>query len=185
VACKDRHDLPIGVFWRKVFEVAAGDWQQKEGGWISTVGIYNLSSACHHCLNPVCVPPCPVDAIWKTETGIVMIDESSCRNCKACEMACPYGAIRFNPVRNTTTKCHFCSDLLELGQPPACVAACPNRALDFGDFAELKRRYPQGVNRMFPLPDPSATLPAVIILPHRNAAFIQSHSPAVANREEV
>lgn len=133
----------------------------------------------------MCVPPCPADAIWKTDTGIVVIDESSCRNCKACELACPYGAIRFNPVRNTTTKCDFCVDMLDLGLPPSCVSACPNRALDFGDFLELKKKYPRAVQQMFPLPDPSAAIPAVIILPHRDAGFIQNHSPAVANREEL
>jgi hypothetical protein len=38
---------------------------------------------------------------------------------------------------------------------------------------------------VFPLPPGTATLPAVVILPHRNAAAVQAHAPEVANREEV
>src|SRR5512137_2522278 len=145
VACKDKNDLPVGLHWRKVYEVTAGDWLQQGDAWETTVTAYNLSTTCHHCLNPVCIPCCPTEAVSKTEAGIVLIDESRCRNCRACELACPYGAIRFNPVRNTTTKCDFCADLLDLGKPPACVAGCPNRALDFGDLGELRRTYPSGV----------------------------------------
>ena len=102
----------------------------------------------------------------KTETGIVLIDESSCRNCHACELACPDGAIRFNPVRNTTTKCDFCVDLLDLGRPPACVAGCPNRALDYGDLwrAGGGPTHPAWPD-IFPLPSGAATLPAVVIHP--------------------
>jgi anaerobic dimethyl sulfoxide reductase subunit B (iron-sulfur subunit) len=185
VACKDKNDLPIGLHWRKVYEVTSGDWRRQGDAWEATVAAYNLSTTCHHCLNPVCIPCCQADAIFKTETGIVLIDENRCRNCHACELACPYGAIRFNPVRNTTTKCDFCADLLDLGRPPTCVAGCPNRALDFGDLAELRRRHPAGVAQVFPLPPGAATLPAVVILPHRNAAAVQAHAPEVANREEL
>jgi anaerobic dimethyl sulfoxide reductase subunit B len=185
VACKDKNDLPPGLHWRKVYEVTAGDWQQRGDAWETTVAAYNLSITCHHCLNPVCLPCCPTEAVSKTDTGIVLIDESRCRNCHACELACPYGAIRFNPVRNTTTKCDFCADLLDLGKPPACVAGCPNRALDFGDLAELRRSHPTGAAQVFPLPSGAATRPAVVILPHRNAATVQASAPEVANREEV
>jgi anaerobic dimethyl sulfoxide reductase subunit B (iron-sulfur subunit) len=184
VACKDKHDLPMGVHWRKVYEVTAGGWQEKENVWVSTVVAYNVSTACHHCLNPVCVPPCPTQAIWKAENGIVLIEESLCRNCRACMLACPYGAIYFNPVRNTTTKCDFCQDSLDLGMDPACVSACPNRALEFGEYAELKRKY-GNVSQVFPLPAPSATTPALVVIPHRNAALAASRDPIVANREEL
>ncbi len=173
------------MHWRKVYEVTSGDWRQLGDAWETTVAAYNLSTTCHHCLNPVCVSCCPTEAVAKTEEGIVLIDESRCRNCHACELACPYGAIRFNPVRNTTTKCDFCTDLLDQGKPPACVAGCPNRALDFGDLAELRRTHPAGVAQVFPLPVGTATLPAVVILPHRNAAAVQARAPEVANREEV
>jgi anaerobic dimethyl sulfoxide reductase subunit B (iron-sulfur subunit) len=185
VACKDKNDLPVGLHWRRVFEVTAGDWQQRDAAWVTTVVAYNVSATCHHCLNPACIPCCPTEAIAKTETGIVLIDESACRNCHACELACPYGAIQFNPARNTTMKCDFCVDLLDMGQPPACVAGCPNRALDFGDLSDLRRRHPDGVAQVFPLPPASPTLPAVVILPHRNARLLQGLSPEVANREEV
>jgi anaerobic dimethyl sulfoxide reductase subunit B len=184
VACKDKHDLPAGVHWRKVYEVAAGGWREEDGAWISTVAAYNLSMACNHCLNPVCAPPCPTQAIWKSETGLVLIDESLCRNCRACILACPYGAIFFNPAMNTTTKCNFCLDYLDSGRPPACVAACPNRALDYGDYAELKRKYGDA-SQVFPLPAASVATPALVIIPHRNTALVQSRGPIVANGEEL
>lgn len=184
VACKDKHNLPVGVNWRKVYEVTGGGWEGKDGVWATTVIAYNLSTACHHCLNPVCVPPCPTQAIWKEENGIVLIEESLCRNCRACMLACPYGAIYFDPVRNTTTKCDFCQDCLALDLDPACVSACPNRALQFGEYAELKARFGGG-SHVFPLPAPAATSPALIVIPHRNAALAAARNPTVANREEL
>lgn len=184
VACKDKHSLPAGVHWRKVYEVAAGGWQASGNAWVSTVAAYNLSTACHHCMNPVCAPPCPTQAIWKTEEGIVLIDESLCRNCRACMLACPYGAIYFNPVSNTTTKCDFCQDNLALGLSPACVASCPNRALDYGEYDDLKRRFGT-VNQIFPLPIHADSMPALVIVPHRNAARAAGLGPSVGNREEV
>jgi anaerobic dimethyl sulfoxide reductase subunit B (iron-sulfur subunit) len=184
VACKDAHDIPAYVHWRRVYEITAGEWRQENGAWTSTVAAYNLSMACNHCMNPVCAVPCPTQAIWKTENGIVLIDESSCRNCRLCEPACPYGAIRFHPVRNTMTKCDFCVDLLEQGLPPACVTACPNRALGFGEYTDLKRRYGD-VSRVYPLPDPAVASPALIIIPHRHSALVEGRSPVVANGEEL
>jgi anaerobic dimethyl sulfoxide reductase subunit B (iron-sulfur subunit) len=184
VACKDKHDLPMGTHWRKVYEVTAGSWQEKESAWVSTVVAYNLSMSCNHCLNPVCANPCPTQAIWRTESGIVLIDENLCRNCRLCEFQCPYGAIRFNPARNTMSKCHFCVDYLEMGQPPACVAACPNRALDFGEFTELQKKH-GSVSQVYPLPAPSVATPALVIVPHRNTSLVESRSPEVANGEEL
>jgi len=64
---------------------------------------------------------------------------------------------------------HFCYDYLALGEPPACVAACPMRALDFGDLPELRKKY-AGTREIFPLPEASLTEPALIIKPHRDAA---------------
>jgi len=184
VACKDKHNLPAGVHWRKVYEVTAGSWAKKDGAWISTVGAYNVSVACHHCLNPLCAIACTSEVIWKTEDGIVLIDDVRCSRCRKCESACPYGAIRFDAVTDTLTKCTFCLDSLQLGLPPACVAACPNRALDYGEFDQLRLRY-GSVSQVFPLPAPSLAEPALAIKPHRHAAHMQSQDPEVSNWAEL
>ena len=38
-------------------------------------------------------------------------------------------------------KCDGCYGIREAGGQPACVAGCPNRALDFGDMDELRAKY--------------------------------------------
>lgn len=184
VACKDKHDIPVGVHWRKVYEVTAGSWQKQDSAWIATVAAYNLSIACSHCLEPVCIPSCSSKAVWQREDGIVLIDESRCNRCRQCEHACPYDAIRFDAVTNTISKCHFCVDYLDAGLPPACVTACPNRALDFGDYAVLRQKYSDAV-RVFPLPAPSIARPSLFIIPHRKTALIQDLGPEISNWEEL
>jgi len=184
VSCNDKNNIPAGVHWRRVYEVTGGTWEKKGNAWISTVVAYNLSMSCVHCFAPVCLEICPSQVIWKRDDGIVLIDESRCSRCRRCESACPYGVIRYDAVTDMLVKCDFCMDYLDAGLPPACVAACPNRALDFGDYSELKIKY-GNVSRVFPLPDPSVAGPAIIIKPHRNAALVQSRDPEVANWAEL
>jgi anaerobic dimethyl sulfoxide reductase subunit B (iron-sulfur subunit) len=184
VACKDRHDLPAGVHWRRVYEVAAGAWQRSGDAWAHTVSAYHLSVACHHCADPVCGKQCSVEAIWKRPDGIVLIDQARCVKCNKCRADCPYDAIRYEGSTNAVSKCDFCVDDLEAGRPPACVAACPNRALDWGELNDLRRRFGP-VDRIYPLEDPSASRPAVVFKPHRHAAVAAGLAPEVANWEEV
>jgi len=58
------------------------------------------------------------------------------------------------------------------------------RALDFGDFDNLKRKYPGGAE-LFPLPDSKLTRPALVITPHADAARADSKTAEIANAEEV
>ena len=184
VACNDMNDIPAGQHWRRVYEITAGGWEKKEGAWVSTVVAYNLSMACVHCLDPTCLSTCPSQVIWKRDDGIVLIDDSRCSRCRRCESACPYGAIRYDATTDSLRKCDFCLDYLDSGLSPACVAACPNRALEFGEYDELRRKYGD-LSRVFPLPDPSIAGPALIIKPHRNAALVQSRDPEVSNWGEL
>lgn len=183
VACKDYNDLPAGVHWRRVFEVTAGGWQKKGDSWSHTVLAYNLSVSCHHCLEPACAEACSPQAIWKREDGIVLLDTTRCTRCLACRTACRYGAFCADPL-TTVSKCNFCVDELALGRPPVCVAACPNRALDYGDLSELRRKHGTAAG-IFPLPDASGLLPALVIRPHRDAALLQSRRAELANMEEI
>ncbi len=46
-ACKDKHNLPVGILWRRVYEVAGGGWTRRGEAWLSTVFAYNVSLACN------------------------------------------------------------------------------------------------------------------------------------------
>lgn len=184
VACKDKHDLDTGLLWRRVYEVSGGDWLEEGEAWIANVFAYNVSMACNHCENPVCLKGCPASAISKREDGIVIIDQHKCIGCRYCEWACPYGAPRYSKKSGTMTKCHFCFDYIDQGQAPACVAACPLRVLDFGDVRELRTKYGK-TSEIYPLPRASLTRPALVIKPHREAVRAENEKAVIANREEV
>jgi anaerobic dimethyl sulfoxide reductase subunit B (iron-sulfur subunit) len=189
VACKDRHDLRTGLLWRRVYEVTGGDWIRMGEAWQSRVFAYNISISCNHCEKPVCAYVCPAGAISKREDGIVLINPDRCIGCRYCSWACPYDAPQFDARTGAMTKCDFCVEDLDVGLKPACVAACPLRALDIGERSQLEARY--GVaHQVYPLPDSGLTGPALVITPHRDAPRARSDqaqsSPArIANREEV
>jgi anaerobic dimethyl sulfoxide reductase subunit B (iron-sulfur subunit) len=184
VACKDKHNLPLGVLWRRVYEVAGGGWTRSGAAWVSSVFAYNVSLACNHCAQPICAEVCPARAITQRADGIVLIDPDRCIGCKYCSWACPYGAPQYDAGAGHMTKCTFCADNLDAGLPPACVAACPLRALDFGDRAELEARY-RAVGVMYPLPEAHLTQPALVLTPHRDASRAAREAAPIGNWEEV
>ena len=100
-------------------------------------------------------------------------------------MACPYSAPQFNPEKGIMTKCDGCKDYRDAGQKPACVAACPSRALDWGEIEELGTRYGTDVRSVEPLPDPSITHPNLLITPHRDAQSPGHGTGEIANPEEI
>ena len=108
---------------------------------------------CNHCENPPCVKVCPTKATWKREDGIVMMDYHRCIGCRYCMAACPYGARSYNwfdprlflktvyqdfPTRTkgVVEKCNFCEERIARGFLPACVEACKENAIVFGDLAK-------------------------------------------------
>ncbi|MGE4293812.1 MAG: 4Fe-4S dicluster domain-containing protein [Desulfovibrio sp.] len=90
-----------------------------------------VAISCRHCDDPSCVAACISGALHKDpETGETVYDREKCVGCWSCLMACPYGAIRRHPKMNKIVKCDLCHGR-EGG--PACVEACPNKALKFED----------------------------------------------------
>ncbi len=84
---------------------------------------------CRHCDEPACVTVCDAGALSKNNvTGIVEYDFEKCVGCWSCLVSCSYGAIQRNSLINKIVKCDLCSGRAE---GPACVQACPNRALKF------------------------------------------------------
>jgi len=58
-------------------------------------------------------------------------------------MVCPFGVIEVSRDGKAVVKCDLCFERTKAGQEPACVEACPTKALKLADEEELaagKRR---------------------------------------------
>jgi anaerobic dimethyl sulfoxide reductase subunit B (iron-sulfur subunit) len=123
VACRIENDLPRGLSWRRVVSVNLPRW---EGG-----PTYHFSLACHHCESPPCAKACPTGALSKRPDGVVSLKSNLCIGCQYCSMACPFDAPAYYREAGVMTKCTLCAHRLDQFQDPACVDACPTRALRF------------------------------------------------------
>ncbi len=184
VACKDKHDLPVGINWRRVVEYSGGSWQQSGNTFTPNIFTYDTSIACNHCEDAICMEVCPTTAMSRREDGTIYVESDKCVGCRYCEWACSYSAPQFNAETGQMTKCDLCYDYRSTGQDPACVDACPSRALDWGPIDELREQYGTTDN-IAPLPDPSVTNPRLVINPHRDAQSWDSQSGAIANPKEI
>lgn len=147
-ACQKWHYRDVETEWLTVKLLKDGDKGAP----------YWFPKQCFHCDNPPCVKVCPVDATFKRQDGLVLIDNDRCIGCKFCMAACPYSTRVFNwdepelpaqimnqqyspetgipPKVGTVEKCDFCPDRAREGLLPPCVEACPNGVFYFGDENE-------------------------------------------------
>ena len=92
---------------------------------------------CKHCEAAPCIQVCPTEAIKKHSDGPVTVDSELCVGCSSCVIVCPWGIPRLDRNRKMIIKCDLCIDRLEEGMEPACVKACPTKALTFKSIDEL------------------------------------------------
>ncbi len=79
---------------------------------------------CLQCDDAPCIDACPCEALVRDpRTNAVVILHDKCNDCRACEAACPYGAIRCWDDR--AWKCALCDG------EPECVRFCAPQALRF------------------------------------------------------
>lgn len=148
IACKAENGTRPGTTWARLVK--------REWGEYPNVKRLSIPVLCMHCGAPPCVEVCPTGASQKRERdGIVFIDGEVCVGCRACVMACPYGARYFQDEardyfgaganayetcvyarheKGVVEKCDFCRARLERGQEPACSANCMCKARIFGDL---------------------------------------------------
>lgn len=161
VACMQWHDIPPSyVKWMRVYQ-----WEK---GTFPNVRIYILPIMCYHCENPICIKACPNNAIYKEKKfGAVLVNSERCKGTRRCWKACPYGAPQFegDEMGKKMSKCNMCIDRLNQGLKPICVLSCSMRALEFGPFGEITKKY-GNLRRLEDMPDDSITSPAVVFKPH-------------------
>ncbi len=153
-ACSEKNDLPPHLSFRSVGYV--------EGGTFPDYARINISMACNHCDDPVCLKGCPTRAYTKhPEYGAVIQDPDICFGCGYCTWVCPYNAPQLDPLAGQVEKCNMCVDRLEVGLKPACVSACVGNALDFGVVENVPAGRAQIETRIPGFPDPEITNPNI------------------------
>jgi DMSO reductase iron-sulfur subunit len=160
-ACSEKNDNPAHIAFRSVGFV--------EGGTYPACQRLNISMACNHCDDPVCLKGCPTRAYTKfAEYGAVLQDPDICFGCGYCTWVCPYNAPQLDPVKGQVNKCNMCVDRLEVGLKPACVSACLGKALDFGVIENIPEGRDQAKTEIPGFPRTDIT--------HPNIRFQQTRS---------
>lgn len=153
-ACSEKNDLPPHLAYRAVGYV--------EGGSYPSYTRLNISMACNHCDDPVCLKGCPTRAYTKfAEYGAVLQDPDICFGCGYCTWVCPYNAPQLDMTKGHVHKCNMCVDRLEVGLKPACVSACLAGALDFGVTETTPENRQQLKTQIPGFPNPDITNPNV------------------------
>lgn len=153
-ACAEKNETPAHLAFRSVGYV--------EGGSYPDYKRMNISMACNHCDDPVCLKGCPTRAYTKhAEYGAVLQDPETCFGCGYCTWVCPYNAPQLDPVKGQVSKCNMCVDRLEVGLKPACVSACVGNALDFGVIENTPQSREQCKTSIPGFPSPEITHPNI------------------------
>lgn len=186
MACMDYHDLPAGRKYRRVIDFEGGQTTLNADGTVSTSAFcYHVSLACNHCNSPACIHVCPTGAMHKDENALVWVDTHRCIGCGYCTIACPYHAPSIDPNLNQSSKCDGCTTRVSQGLAPICVEACPLRALDFGETAELHARHPGSVSSVVPLPPGDYTNPNLTIKPCRASDYAEACGGFISDQQAI
>lgn len=122
IACKMEYQLPKGVR----FIIMNENEDQTPG----KEKLRFSFSICRQCSYATCMENCPTGALWRDGDGVIRIDENTCIGCRRCAEACSYGVPQFG-ITGTMQKCQLCQERRGKGLLPACMTACPAKAISF------------------------------------------------------
>ena len=107
---------------------------------IRVVRIYphtNAALNCRMCQSAPCVTACPRKALAQSEeTGVIAVNDQLCNGCGWCVKVCEFGAIVMDP-KPTVYICDLCG---ESEDGPACIAWCPEEALELSTTNVLAQK---------------------------------------------
>jgi Fe-S-cluster-containing dehydrogenase component len=138
VACVAENKLPPGVVYRPVLE--------EEFGTYPNVTMKFLPRPCMQCENSPCTEVCPVNATYHNEEGIVVMDYEQCIGCRACIVACPYGARTFDFGETYTEQLPVIFDGVLIGSKRA--AAYEHASQEYGQAWKREGRHESPVGNV-------------------------------------
>lgn len=150
-ACKQYNDLPLDseldrryprAEWDTPAPLTGYTWLRINARLVERGGKAEwrfVRYSCFHCERPTCEAVCFAHAFYKTPEGPVLYNRSKCVGCRYCMMGCPFSVPKYewNVLFPEVKKCRMCYERVKIGAPPACVAACPTKAVIFGDRGAL------------------------------------------------
>jgi formate dehydrogenase iron-sulfur subunit len=141
VVCAEANNLPepdLDAMFQQVRTTSEKQWTLVNRFEVESREIF-VKKQCMHCNQPACVAACVSKALYKTDEGSVIWQESKCLGCRFCMISCPYEIPKFEYDQSVPKiqKCIMCWERVRDGQQPVCVAECPEQALMFGTRREL------------------------------------------------
>lgn len=128
-ACRMENNTPVAgidqsqagraILWNEVLPFVEGEYPNV----VETL----IPRPCMHCDDPACVKVCPVQATYKNEEGVVLVDYNRCIGCRFCTVACPYQVRYFNwfkPEWPAALKTHLNPDPEVAPRPKGVVEKC-------------------------------------------------------------
>jgi len=139
LACATEHSAS-----KNLFQAVTETPQPRYRLYVERADGKNLPITCRHCDPAPCLEACIAGALSRDDKGAVIHQESRCIGCWSCLMVCPYGVVGRKQEERLAVKCDRCRDR----DVPACVSACPTKALVYADpeeFASKVRKVQAGI----------------------------------------
>jgi len=153
-ACKQWHNLPGEETsnwgsYQNPRDLSVDTWLLMEFREVGENGdlkwLFSRRS-CLHCTDAACVKVCPTGALYYHPLGFVSVDQGMCTSCGYCVEFCPFDVPRLDINRasglgSRIEKCTACTtpglDRIDNGYEPACVKACPPKALRYDNWEDM------------------------------------------------
>jgi Fe-S-cluster-containing dehydrogenase component len=168
IACKTENNMNISSGIR--VDTIGGPHRDTPAGKYPDLTMYFRPVLCMHCDEPPCIDACPLEAIYKREDGIVVIDDEKCTGCQECITACPYEIPFYDEEKDVARKCSLCAHRIDQGLEPFCVICCESEALLFGDLNDPSSKVSQIIAQRkdsYTLKPEVGTKPAIYYSPMR------------------
>ena len=130
MACAIEHSAS-----KNLYSAISEQPQPKHRVYVESVAPDSIPVLCRHCEDAPCMHACISGAIERNNDGVVMTNPDRCIGCWTCVMVCPYGVIGRHLQEHKAYRCDRCPDL----ETPACVSACPTKALVYDTVGKYNR----------------------------------------------